>query len=298
MATINQIKANNTVYDIAGNATNVAYDNTTSGLEALTVQSALDELNNEKFSDRLSIPTDVDLNDYMTIGSYNCSTTNAGSGTVANTPFTTAFFMNVYVRGKAIMQEATVLNTGKTKKRFYSSGTWGEWKSQALESEVNECFQSVSDGKAAVASAITDKGVTTASDATFATMATNIGKISTGERTLKKISLGSKTGNGNYTNVKTICEENDIDFSTVTKSNFILCVTGVASLSQQDNTVWTTGNAKVDLNGSSPKISAYDASTGKVTVTGAQQTGSVYLNGQSTSTSFTQKYTYTVYLVY
>lgn len=42
---------------------------------------------------------------------------------------------------------------------------------------IEECFQSVSDGKALVASAITDKGVTTASDATFATMATNIASI-------------------------------------------------------------------------------------------------------------------------
>ena len=38
-------------------------------------------------------------------------------------------------------------------------------------------FQSVSDGKALVASAITDKGVQTASDATFQTMANNIRNI-------------------------------------------------------------------------------------------------------------------------
>lgn len=45
---------------------------------------------------------------------------------------------------------------------------------------INELFQSVSSGKAEVASAITDKGVTTASDATFSQMATNIGNIQTG----------------------------------------------------------------------------------------------------------------------
>lgn len=39
-------------------------------------------------------------------------------------------------------------------------------------------FQSVSDGKSLVASAITDKGVTTAEDATFAVMADNIASIS------------------------------------------------------------------------------------------------------------------------
>lgn len=41
-------------------------------------------------------------------------------------------------------------------------------------------FQSVSDGKALVASAITDKGVQTASDATFQTMAKNIAEIANG----------------------------------------------------------------------------------------------------------------------
>ena len=46
-----------------------------------------------------------------------------------------------------------------------------------INSDMKLCFQSVSDGKALVASAITGKGVTTAQDATFDTMATNIGKI-------------------------------------------------------------------------------------------------------------------------
>ena len=46
-----------------------------------------------------------------------------------------------------------------------------------LETQVDDLFQSVSDGKTLVANAITDKGVSTATNATFATMATNIGKI-------------------------------------------------------------------------------------------------------------------------
>lgn len=43
--------------------------------------------------------------------------------------------------------------------------------------KLEECFQSVSNGKALVASAITGKGVNTASDAAFATMANNIKSI-------------------------------------------------------------------------------------------------------------------------
>ena len=48
-----------------------------------------------------------------------------------------------------------------------------------VQDAVDELFTSVSNGKATVASAITDKGVSTADDATFATMAANIGKIDT-----------------------------------------------------------------------------------------------------------------------
>lgn len=44
---------------------------------------------------------------------------------------------------------------------------------------MTELFQSVSNGKRQVAAAITDKGVTTADDASFNTMAHNIGEIST-----------------------------------------------------------------------------------------------------------------------
>lgn len=49
-----------------------------------------------------------------------------------------------------------------------------------LNANQNNLFQSVSNGKATVAAAITDKGVTTASDASFDTMAGNIRNIQTG----------------------------------------------------------------------------------------------------------------------
>lgn len=52
-----------------------------------------------------------------------------------------------------------------------------------LVKAVNECFQSASDGKIAVANAITGKGVATSADATFATMANNISAIKVGIET-------------------------------------------------------------------------------------------------------------------
>ena len=59
-----------------------------------------------------------------------------------------------------------------------------------LSSDVQECFQSVSEGKSAIASAITGKGVSTAADATFQTMANNINSIET-KTTLENSILSS-----------------------------------------------------------------------------------------------------------
>ena len=50
-----------------------------------------------------------------------------------------------------------------------------------LETQVSDLFQSVSNGKQLVASAITDKGVDTLADATFETMAENISNITAGD---------------------------------------------------------------------------------------------------------------------
>lgn len=53
--------------------------------------------------------------------------------------------------------------------------------------KLNDCFQSVSDGKALLASAITDKGTIIQADATFADMANAI-------RTFKSIAEDSRSG--------------------------------------------------------------------------------------------------------
>ena len=48
---------------------------------------------------------------------------------------------------------------------------------EAVSADVEECFQSGSEGKSLVAAAVTDKGVQTAADATFQEIANNIGEI-------------------------------------------------------------------------------------------------------------------------
>ena len=51
----------------------------------------------------------------------------------------------------------------------------------AKQADVDECFQSVSEGKSLIASAITGKGVSTSSTATFQTMANNIDAITSAD---------------------------------------------------------------------------------------------------------------------
>ena len=54
----------------------------------------------------------------------------------------------------------------------------------SLEAKIEDLKQSVSDGKDLIASAITDKGVTTSNTETFSNMANNIRKISSSEQTI------------------------------------------------------------------------------------------------------------------
>lgn len=63
---------------------------------------------------------------------------------------------------------------------------------------VNELFTSVSNGKSKVASAIADKGVPTAQDATFDQMATNIRSIQTGGTGITPSGVKEITDNGTY----------------------------------------------------------------------------------------------------
>lgn len=65
----------------------------------------------------------------------------------------------------------------------------------SLVSAINETFTNVSNGKTLIASAITDKGISTSSDATFQTMATNISNIETGITPTGTININT---NGTY----------------------------------------------------------------------------------------------------
>ena len=82
-----------------------------------------------------------------------------------------------------------------------------------INSNINNLKKSVSDGKSSVASAITAKGVTTAADAAYATMAANIRAISTNPRIYH-------LGTGYSFNVAGICS----NYKNLNINNFIVNV--------------------------------------------------------------------------
>lgn len=80
-------------------------------------------------------------------------------------------------------ENATINGVNALTLTVTGGGITGTQTGSTFTLDSSELFQSVSDGKSAVAAAITDKGVTTAADATFQQMATNIGQIQTGTDT-------------------------------------------------------------------------------------------------------------------
>lgn len=77
-----------------------------------------------------------------------------------------------------VMSFTDPANTMREYQRTNSQGTWSPW----YETSPRKLFTSVSNGKQAIANAITGKGISTPGDAEFATMANNINAISTGRK--------------------------------------------------------------------------------------------------------------------
>ena len=83
----------------------------------------------------------------------------------------------------------------------------------ATAAEAAELKTSVSEGKTLIAAAVTDKGVQTAADATFATIAANIASISTGAK--KTTGIAINASNSVYLQCPSV-NENALSYFTFT----------------------------------------------------------------------------------
>lgn len=148
-----------------------------------------------------------------------------------------------------------------------------------ISSEMNELKKSVADGKASIASAITGKGVSTAADASFATMAGNIDKISA---TLKRTSIGT----GSSDSVRTFSATSIPNYTSLNTTNFVVSVGSLTHVTTGGFSE-SVGNLTTGLN--------YNASTGILTVPESFVKSYYNSNGHDFDKSYVS---YTVYCYY
>lgn len=158
-------------------------------------------------------------------------------------------------------------------------------KHDNIQIQVNECFQSVSNGKALIASAITDKKVETDATATFAEMAANI----------ESLKLGS--GNATTTDVlkdKTFTNSDGIEYTGEMPNNGAVSKTITPSTSSQSYTIpkgYHDGTGKVTVNAAPTSLINGDATAANV-LSGktffsdsyTAKTGTMTNNGAKTAT--------------
>ena len=170
-------------------------------------------------------------------------------------------------------------------------------KHDNIQTQVNECFQSVSDGKALVASAITDKRVPTDATATFLQMATNIAKIV----------LGS--GNATAADVlknKTFTNDDGVEYTGTMTNNGAVSKSITPSTSEQSYIIpkgYHNGSGKVTVNAAPVSLingtaTAADVLSGKTFFSDSYtvKTGTMANNGavSKTITPSSSAQTYTI----
>jgi len=173
------------------------------------------------------------------------------------------------------VQKAYNFNRTSFYMRQKQNGTWGAWSA--------DLFQSVSDGKNAIAGAITGKGVPASGDDAFAVLASKIGQIST--------KAPEAAGSGQIT--KPDNEGRNVTISGLAFTPRIIIVGGPAGVSSYD--VVKTMATKFNDDGSMNLDWRYQIGTGQYgQIESRQSNGFVFsLHGNSTSPSpETIKYTW------
>ena len=159
---------------------------------------------------------------------------------------------------------------------------------KAEKTEVEALKKSVSDGKTTVANAITAQGVTTATDATFATMATNIGTVAT-----NKYNSGvSATKKGTATTAQVLSGATFTNSTTVgatgaMKNNGAVSQTLDCGGSYTIPTGYHNGSGKVTANSLASQTSA--TATASQILSGA----TAWVNGSKVTGSMTNRNTWT-----
>ncbi|WP_053061470.1 pyocin knob domain-containing protein [Paenibacillus sp. VT-400] len=150
-----------------------------------------------------NINENENLNNFVFEGEFYCQLSLTAE-TLKNCPVRVAFSLKVSKNGTQYKESIpgvtqtliTFLPVGFTTWQRNLYDTWGAWVQIPSREEFESLKSSVSDGKSAIAAAITGKGVVASGSDTFSQMVAKIKQINTG----KKFASGSvpALGEGNY----------------------------------------------------------------------------------------------------
>ena len=157
-----------------------------------------------------------------------------------------------------------------------------------IGTEIDTLKTSVSEGKAAIASAITDKGVSTASDASFSTMATNIGAIQTSSIVLSSIAVTTAPSKTTYIALETFSSTGMV--VTATYSNG--ATRNVTSGCTWPTTALNAGTTSITITYSEDgvtKTTTQAITVNKISVTVPSQSGTLTYTGSSQNPSWNNK---------
>ncbi|MDT9721372.1 pyocin knob domain-containing protein [Paenibacillus sp. ClWae2A] len=159
------------------------------------VESKNNEMELQKYADKnylrksSGISENQDLNGFVAEGEYYCQF-NTTAETLKNCPVGVAFSLKVSKNGTQNKESIpgvtqtliTFLPVGFTTWQRNLYDIWGAWVQVPSREEFESLKSSVSDGKSAVAAAITGKGVVASGSDTFPQLATKINQINVGPK--------------------------------------------------------------------------------------------------------------------
>ena len=187
----------------------------------------------DKVPESVSNPAELDINKFNKNGYYSIGDTRSRT----NLPVQQVGTLLVFYAGYYVIQEYILNENLRTfiRRSIDKGANWSAWQELATQKDLDELFQSVSSGKTLVANAITDKGVSTSTTATFATMASNISKINTnGYKEETKTKTFSTTG---------------ISVLTITFSANVLAIKQIVTPSDSCSIVLQSSNNIYTING-------------------------------------------------
>ena len=151
---------------------------------------------------------------FDTQGNYNKTTWGTGDR------ITAAKLNKIEAGIDGVNKKVASGGTGSTEASAVSiQDTANNFTATNVEGALAELFQSVSSGKSLIASAITDKGVSTSNTATFQEMATNIGNISSTEGDTTQYSVTYNLSNVTSSNTATSVNAGDPYTTTLTANS-------------------------------------------------------------------------------